>query len=115
MKEGVAVVDDVFETYAPNIDRFHDAELHRLRAEMLGALGDTRRAGDAFAAGLAVARAQGALWLELRLLLSQWRSCAAADRGFVGDALRVLYGRLVEGFETRAVRAASQILARSAS
>jgi tetratricopeptide (TPR) repeat protein len=94
-------------------ERVWTAELHRLQGELaLADGGGEERAESCFARALAVARSQGATLLELRAAASLGRLEAA--RGKREEARRRLaevYGRFAEGFETRDLQAARELLA----
>jgi predicted ATPase len=84
-------------------ERMEEAEVHRLRGELLLALGGRQASAEArawFERGLAVAREQSALWFELRCAKSLAR--LDADHGRRADAARLLgelLARFTEGHE----------------
>jgi class 3 adenylate cyclase/tetratricopeptide (TPR) repeat protein len=112
--DGLRVVAEALAFVEKNEERYYEAELHRLRGELL-LQGDPLRATDeverCFARALEVARGQGAKLLELRaaLSLSQlWRG-----QGKVEPARELLGGTyrwFTEGFDTRDLREARALL-----
>jgi DNA-binding SARP family transcriptional activator/pimeloyl-ACP methyl ester carboxylesterase/predicted ATPase/type II secretory pathway predicted ATPase ExeA len=91
---------------------FHDAELHRLRAEAQRALGDDEEAEGALRRALEVARGQGGRSLELRAALSLGRLLRENGRPKEAQALVAgAYGGFTEGFDTPDLREAAEFLA----
>jgi hypothetical protein len=81
--DAVAIVDTALTESARTGIRYHDAELLRLRAEALHGIdpeGHSEAVGDTLHQGLAIARAQGARWLELRVALSMVRLARDANQ-----------------------------------
>ena len=94
-------------------ERWFDAELHRLKGEVLRSLpGDRREEAEAcFRQALAVARGQGARFLELRTVLSLARIRGDNSRSDEARALLApVYGRFSEGFDTPDLREAKALL-----
>ena len=96
--------------------RFYEAELHRLKGELLLALAGTghevQEAEVCFRQALAVARRQQAKWLELRAAISLsrlWQQQGKRDAA--GHLLTEIYGWFTEGFETPDLREAQALLA----
>ncbi|HEX9372315.1 MAG TPA: hypothetical protein VF897_14965, partial [Roseiflexaceae bacterium] len=94
-------------------ERWWDAELHRLRGELLLEGGaDAHEAEAAYLRAIDIARAQRARALELRAATSLarlWRTQQRAD-----DARRLLgelYSWFTEGFDTPDLQAAQSLLA----
>ncbi len=112
VEEGLAVVEEALGESRAHDERWWDAELHRLRAELMRARGeDARDVEAALGCALEIARAQQARSLELRAAMSLGRLWAERDRG--ADARRLLadvYGWFTEGFETPNLRAARALL-----
>lgn len=73
--EGLRELEHTLEACANNIDRFYDAELHRLRGELLAGLGSRDAADEAFATAARLARDGGGRWTEQRTADSRarWR------------------------------------------
>jgi predicted ATPase len=92
-------------------DRYSEAELHRLRGELLMATGDRTAAEGNYHQALAVAKRQGARIFELRAATSLarlWR-----DQGKRTEAhglLAPIYGWFTEGFDTPVLQDAKALL-----
>lgn len=105
-EEGLALVDQAMELIGSNGERYYEAELLRLRGELL--LQQSARAPAAvqearrwFGQGLQAARDRGMASLALRCAISMARELAAAGEG--DAALRLLepaLGALAEGLAT---------------
>ena len=65
-ERGIAEVDAALADFRDNLDRFYDAELHRIRGELLRGAGDDARSEECFRRARQIAAAQGARWLEFR-------------------------------------------------
>ena len=111
LEGALAALKEALEHTARSGERWYDAELHRLRATILCRL---RREGDAatsFGRTVEIARAQGALLLELRGtrdLARLWR-----DKGKPGEARDLLgpvYSSFTEGFDTPDLIEAKELL-----
>lgn len=93
---------------------FYEAELYRLKAAVVSKM-NARNAADApgsdLKIALDVARRQGAKSLELRAASDLARLLAEHDRGrFARETLKPLYASFEEGFETRDLREAGNLL-----
>ncbi|HEX7183722.1 MAG TPA: TOMM system kinase/cyclase fusion protein [Thermoanaerobaculia bacterium] len=111
IEEGLATVEEALGLTADQLDTFYDAELHRLRGELLLGIPDPEKAEASFRQALEIARQQGALALELRAAMSLGRLLRNQDRA--GEALPLLagvYGRFQEGFATRDLQEARRLL-----
>ena len=64
--EGLVAVQEGFVAAERGLERYHVAELHRLRGELLRRTGDHEASEQSFTAAIEFARAQGASSLELR-------------------------------------------------
>jgi DNA-binding winged helix-turn-helix (wHTH) protein/predicted ATPase len=113
--EGLNAVADAFADLRRTDERWWEAELHRLRGELLClATTDLRLATDAaacFRAALDVARRQQAKSLELRAAVSLARLLRAQGRR--EEARRLLmkiYSRFTEGFDTADLQEAKALL-----
>jgi predicted ATPase len=113
--EGLRCADEALALAASTGERFLEAELHRLRGEILlaGAAGPARAAAAeaCFGRSLEVARRQGARSLELRALLSlagllRRQGRAAEARPLLAET----YAWFTEGFETPDLRQARELL-----
>ncbi len=114
--EGLAVIDEAMAESRAHNERWWDAELHRMRGELLWARGtDTRDVEAALARARVIAREQRARSLELRAATSLARLWS--EQGRADEARRLLediYGWFTEGFETPDLRRARTLLARLA-
>jgi predicted ATPase len=118
-EEGLEAIEEALAAVAETDDRAYEAELYRLKGELLLQLGErakgkTDREAEAHACleqALSVARRQGARSLELRAasslvrLLGRGRAAAQARR-----RLRDVYASFTEGFETADLTAARTLL-----
>lgn len=112
-EDGLLVIEDALVQSRSSNERWWDAELHRLRGELLLAAGrDVYDAEAALSRAVEVARSQQSPMLELRALLSLARLRAAERRGEeTRHALRDLYSWFTEGFDTPDLQAAKAFLA----
>lgn len=111
--EGLAAVEEGLATAGLHNERWWDAELHRLRSELLLASGaDAADAEAAYLRSVEIARVQHARSLELRAVTSLARLWQATDRA---DTARHLLSELsswfTDGFETPDLQAARSLLA----
>ena len=110
--EGLAILDECFAVVARDGERQWEAELHRLKGELLARLPDAAaRAEQAFHEAMVIARRQRALSLELRASLSLGR--LLAKRGKRTRAISLIgevYQRFTEGFDTGDLCAAREFL-----
>jgi predicted ATPase len=111
--EALAAIDEALAESRATNERWWDAELHRLRGELLLARGsDDEEVELALLRAKEIAEAQEARSLELRAAMSlarRWR-----NHGRSADAQRLLrgvYDWFTEGFETADLRAAQALLA----
>ena len=113
-EEGLAAVDEAMAASRAQNERWWDAELHRLRGELLLAAG--AGASDAEAAylrAIEIARSQQARALELRAATSLVRLHSGQRRA--GDAshlLQDLYSWFTEGSDSPDLQAAASVLTR---
>jgi class 3 adenylate cyclase/tetratricopeptide (TPR) repeat protein len=104
----LAVAAGIIETTE---ERTTEAELHRLRGDLLNATGDPAAAELAYRQALEVAQRQSAKLLELRAsigLARLWR--AEGRRGKAGDLLAPIYGWFTEGFDAPDLKEAKALL-----
>jgi len=109
--KGLAAVDEGLHMSATLLDCFYEAELHRLRGELLLCRGETAEAEACFQRALALARRHSAKSFELRAAMSLGR--LLRDRGRPNDARRLVQGVyewFSEGFESRDLREARALL-----
>jgi class 3 adenylate cyclase/predicted ATPase len=102
-REGLSLVDDALDRCARTGVRWIEAELHRIRGELLltGVKSQRAQAEGCFRRALAVAREQRASLWELRAATSLarlWRD--HARRREARDLLTPLYSRFAEGLDT---------------
>jgi predicted ATPase len=112
LDDAMAAIDEALTESRANNERWWDAELHRLRGELLLARGsDDEEVDLALLRAKEIAEAQGAKSLELRAAMSlarHWRNSRRSE-----DAKRLLsgvYERFTEGFETLDLQAAQALL-----
>jgi predicted ATPase len=117
--DGMPVIDEALRLTATNFDRFWEAELHRLRGELLLQAGKkspgtgqgTVEAAACFQQALAMARQQGAKALELRAAMSLSRLWQTQGQHTAARALLAeIYGWFTEGFDTADLQEAGALL-----
>ena len=112
-KEGLVSIDEALSEARTHNERWWDAELHRLRGQLLLMHGADASDGEAaILRAIEIARSQQARSLELRATMSLARLWIAQNRG--DDARRRLgdvYSWFTEGFETPDLQAARLLLA----
>jgi TOMM system kinase/cyclase fusion protein len=109
-EEGLAAADLALEECRRGLDRLYEAELLRLRGELLRTVRDEAGAEDCLRRALARAREQTALAFELRAAASLARQLR--DAGKASDAQALLapvYGAFTEGFDTADLIAARSL------
>jgi predicted ATPase len=92
-------------------ERIDEAELHRLRGDLLLATGDQAAAEQSYHQALVVARRQSAKLFELRAATSLarlWRD--QGKRTEARDLLAPTYGWFTEGFDTPVLQDAKALL-----
>jgi predicted ATPase len=97
-------------------ERRDEAELHRMRGDLLSGKGDRAAAEQSYHRALAVARRQSAKFWELRAsmcLARLWRDQGKASE--VRELLAPVYGWFTEGFDTRDLKEAKALLEELAS
>jgi predicted ATPase len=112
-EDGLAAIDEGMAESRMHNERWWDAELHRLRGELLlGGGTDMHEAEAAYLYAVEIARAQQARALELRAATSLARLWRAQGR--TTDARRLLgeiFSWFAEGFDTPDLQAAQSVLA----
>jgi predicted ATPase len=106
-KEGLKYLDEA----ARQIEATEEAEMHRLRGELLIAVGDPVAAEASFRQAIAIARKQNAKLWELRAATSLtrlWRDRGKRDEA--RDLLAPVYGWFTEGFDTLDLKEAKALL-----
>jgi tetratricopeptide (TPR) repeat protein len=92
-------------------ERCYEAELHRLRGDLLDATCDPSAAERSYHQALAVAKLQTAKLLELQASLSLARLwCKQNRRGEAHDLLAPIYGWFTEGFDMPDLKEAKALL-----
>ena len=119
-KEGLKYLDEAAHEAARQIEATEEhstaAEMHRLRGELLIAVGDPMAAEVSFRQAIAVAGRQKAKLWELRAAMSMarlWRDQGKRDEA--RDLLAPVYGWFTEGFDTRDLKEAKALLDELAS
>jgi class 3 adenylate cyclase/tetratricopeptide (TPR) repeat protein len=109
--EGLRTIDIAFAVIESRGEAHWEAELHRLRGDLLVARGELGPAEDAFRTAARIAQRQSALSLELRAAMGLSRILAARGEADKARALLAeIHSRFSEGFGTRdLVRAAHQL------
>jgi tetratricopeptide (TPR) repeat protein len=111
-REGLAALDEAEALVAVHNERFWEAEIHRLRGELLLMDGaDPLQAVAHFERSISVARGQGAKSLELRASTSLGRLWQQLGRrAEAEDRLTSIYGWFVEGFDTPDLKDACKLI-----
>jgi class 3 adenylate cyclase/predicted ATPase len=111
VNEGLAVTDEGLARCQTDLTRFHESELHRLKGDLLVLQGDRGAAEGSYKRALEVARCQSAKSLELRAAMEMSRLLHALGRTAEARALlQGVYGWFTEGFATKDLREASNLL-----
>jgi predicted ATPase/class 3 adenylate cyclase len=115
--EGLALLDEAEAAVQQTNERYWEAEIHRLRGQLLLAASDpaapvvVRSAEECYRRALEVARRQGARSLELRAAVSLSRLWQAADRhDEARELLAPVYEWFTEGLDHPALREAAALL-----
>jgi predicted ATPase len=109
--EGLNCLTEAAQIIETTEERYYEAELHRMRGDLLNAIGDQAVAEQSYGQALAVAERQSAKMFELRAATSLarfWR-----DRGKRAEARNLLapvYGWFTEGFDTPDLKDAKVLL-----
>jgi class 3 adenylate cyclase/tetratricopeptide (TPR) repeat protein len=109
--EGLNCLAEAAQIIETTDERAHEAELHRLRGDLLNATSDPAAAEQSYHQALAVAERQSARLFELRAgtgLARLWR-----DQGKPTEARELLapiYGWFTEGFDTPVLKEAKTLL-----
>jgi DNA-binding SARP family transcriptional activator len=113
-QRALAAIDNAIDTAEATGEKQSEANLYRVKGEILSTLERPRDADDAFHTGFAIARRQKAPMEELRLALSMIRSQPVGSHA--DDArtvLATLYETFEEGFDWPDLRAARAVLGQS--
>jgi predicted ATPase len=114
--EGLGYLTEAEQLIETTNDAFHEAELHRVRGDLLNTLGDRAGAERSYQQAIAVAKRQSAKMFELRastILARLWRDQGKRDEA--RDLLAPVYGWFTEGFDTRDLKEAKALLDELAS
>jgi predicted ATPase len=114
--EGLAALGRILVRPEGRLGAYLDSELYRLEGELLRASGDVQAAEASLRKALGIARDQGARAFELRAAASLGR--LLAEQGRVEEArvpLAAVYQTYTEGFETRDLQDARELLDRLTS
>jgi tetratricopeptide (TPR) repeat protein len=123
LDEGTSAVDEALASGLGADEKAYQAELYRLRGELLLARGEQApgaqvrtEAATAFEGALDIARSQGAKMFELRATMSLCRLLHyQGDHAAAHTKLRAIYGGFTEGLETPDLQAAAALLDELAS
>jgi predicted ATPase len=109
--EGLNYLTEAEQIIETTNERFHEAELHRVRGDLLKAIDDLAGVERSYQQAIAVARGQSAKMLELRAsinLARLWRDQGKRDEA--RELLAPVYGWFTEGFDTRDLKEAKALL-----
>jgi class 3 adenylate cyclase/predicted ATPase len=109
--EGLVLLSEALSLIDQTDERWFEAEVHRLRGEMLIASGDRDGAEPCFSRALEIARQQQAKSWELRAAMSMarlWRDQGKRDEA--RNLLAPIYGWFTEGFDTLDLKQAKALL-----
>jgi len=110
-KEALSALDETEALVNETGERYLEAEIHRLRGNLLLAQGDRAAAERCYLAGLELAQAQGAHSLELRtstVLARLWAQ--AGEHSRARELLAPIYNRFTEGFDAVDLKEAKALL-----
>ncbi len=113
VEAGLSVFAEAMAVVNKNGERVGEAELYRLKGELLLRLGtkNLAEAEDCFVKAIDIAHSQGARSLELRAVTSFSRSLQKqGKKDEAGQMLAEIYGSFTEGFDTRDLREAKELL-----
>ena len=111
LAEGLSKLGEATEFIEATDERYWEAEVYRLRGDLLSAAGDQTAAEESYHRALAVARRQRAKTLELRAATSLarlWRD--QGKRTEARDLLAPVYNWFTEGFDTPVLQDAKALL-----
>lgn len=112
MEEGLAILDDALAAVHRSAERFYEAEIHRIRGELLLLQGaDEAEAEACFQRAIKIARQQSARMWELRATVSLCRLWQRqGKRKKARKRLAQIYGWFSEGFDTPDLQEAQALL-----
>ena len=109
--EGLKHLADAAQIIESANDRYHEADLHRVRGDLLSAIGDETGADQSYREAITVATHQCAKVFELRAATSLarlWRD--HGKRTEAHDLLAPVYGWFTEGFDAPVLKDAKALL-----
>jgi predicted ATPase len=109
--EGLSYLTEAAQIIETTEERCEQAELYRLRGDLLNAIGDGATAEQNYHQALSVARPQSARVFELRAatgLARLWRD--QGKHAEARDLLAPIYGWFTEGFDTPVLQDAKALL-----
>ncbi len=113
IEEGLVSLDKALARIEKTGERFYEAEIHRLKGELLLAQGaDEAKVDECYKQAIEVARQLGAKSLELRAVMSLrrlWQKQGKREQG--RQMLEEIYGWFTEGFDTVDLQEAKTLLA----
>jgi predicted ATPase len=110
--QGLGHLAEAERLVAETEDRWAEAELYRVRGELLRAGHDPAAAEHSFSQAIGIAQRQSAKFWELRAAISLarlWRE--QGKRGAARDLLAQTYGWFAEGLDTPVLKEAKALLA----
>jgi len=109
--EGLNCLAEAAQIIETTEERVGEAELHRLRGDLLNAMGDGGAAERNYHQALEVAKRQSAKLWEIRAATSLARLwCDQGKRAEARDLLAPVYGWFTEGFDTPVLQEAKTLL-----
>jgi len=108
---GLDLLDEALRTAEATSERFFEAELYRLRGEMLLTIGSRAEGEAALQRALTIAQQQQARWWELRAatsLAKHWSEGGRYEEAY--SLLQPAYGWFGEGFDTASLKEAKALL-----
>jgi predicted ATPase len=109
--EGLSYLTEAEQIIETANDRYHEAELHRVRGDLLNTVGNLAGAEHNYRQAIAVAKRQSAKMFELRAsarIARLWRDQGKRDEA--RDLLAPVYGWFTEGFDTLDLKEAKELL-----
>jgi tetratricopeptide (TPR) repeat protein len=114
--EGLSYLTEAEQIIETANDRYHEAELHRVRGDLLNATGGLANAERSYQQAIAVAKRQSAKLFELRAstrIAGVWRDQGKRDEA--RELLAPVYGWFTEGHDTLDLKEAKALLDELAS
>jgi predicted ATPase len=109
--EGLNCLAEAAQIIETTDERFAEAELHRVRGDLLNATGDKAAAEQSYHQALAVALRQSEKLSELRAAMSMARLwCNEGKRDKARELLAPVYDWFTEGFDTLDLKEAKALL-----